>query len=119
MASATATEKGIEAFSTYAASKASVRSFARTWSNELRGHGIRVNSISPGCVDTPGLTDIFGGEEAASGQGARRSDSGDRSSRSPGEDHCGRSVPSFRPEQLRLRRQLVHRRRRETDLGGH
>ncbi|MER5796382.1 SDR family NAD(P)-dependent oxidoreductase [Streptomyces sp. NPDC059627] len=60
----TAADNGMEAFGTYAASKAAVRSFARTWANELKGRGIRVNSVSPGGIDTPGLTDIFGGEEA-------------------------------------------------------
>ncbi|MEV4598855.1 SDR family oxidoreductase [Amycolatopsis sp. NPDC049253] len=37
----------------YAASKAALRSFARTWANELKGCGIRVNAISPGTIDTP------------------------------------------------------------------
>ena len=37
----------------YAASKAAVRSFARTWANELKDRGIRVNCLSPGAVDTP------------------------------------------------------------------
>ncbi|MBK3567981.1 SDR family NAD(P)-dependent oxidoreductase [Streptomyces sp. MBT62] len=60
----TAAEKGMEAFGTYAASKAAVRSFARTWANELKGRGIRVNSVSPGGIDTPGLADTLGGEEA-------------------------------------------------------
>ncbi len=37
----------------YAASKAALRSFARTWLNELKGRNIRVNVLSPGQVDTP------------------------------------------------------------------
>jgi NAD(P)-dependent dehydrogenase (short-subunit alcohol dehydrogenase family) len=45
--------KGIPAYGTYAASKAAVRSLARTWANELRERGIRVNSLSPGLVETP------------------------------------------------------------------
>lgn len=61
----TAAERGMEAFGAYAASKAALRSFARTWSNELRGRGIRVNVVSPGGVDTPGSTAINGGEEGA------------------------------------------------------
>jgi NAD(P)-dependent dehydrogenase (short-subunit alcohol dehydrogenase family) len=60
----TAADRGMEAFGAYAASKAAVRSFARTWSNELKGRGIRVNVISPGWIDTPGGTAINGGEEA-------------------------------------------------------
>ncbi|KOX16353.1 SDR family NAD(P)-dependent oxidoreductase [Nocardiopsis sp. NRRL B-16309] len=49
---------GDEAFGVYAASKAAVRSFTRTWANELKGRGIRVNSVAPGPVDTPGLTGL-------------------------------------------------------------
>lgn len=45
--------KGFPAFGVYAASKAAVRSFARTWVNDLRGRDIRVNVISPGPIDTP------------------------------------------------------------------
>jgi NAD(P)-dependent dehydrogenase (short-subunit alcohol dehydrogenase family) len=37
----------------YSATKAAVRSFARTWTNELRDRRIRVNAISPGHIDTP------------------------------------------------------------------
>ncbi|MFE0420584.1 SDR family oxidoreductase [Streptomyces tendae] len=65
----TAADQGIEAFGTYAASKAAIRSFARTWSNELKGRGIRVNAVSPGGVETPGFADIFGGGEAAAAVG--------------------------------------------------
>ncbi|MFH8469429.1 SDR family NAD(P)-dependent oxidoreductase [Streptomyces sp. NPDC017991] len=64
--SSTAADNGMEAFGAYAASKAAVRSFARTWSNELKGRGIRVNAVSPGGVETPGLTNILGGEETLS-----------------------------------------------------
>jgi NAD(P)-dependent dehydrogenase (short-subunit alcohol dehydrogenase family) len=46
--------KGFPAFSVYAASKAALRSFARTWSVDLKGRGIRVNVVSPGTVITPG-----------------------------------------------------------------
>lgn len=48
-------DDGVAAFGTYAASKAAIRSFARTWANELKDRGIRVNAISPGTIDTPGL----------------------------------------------------------------
>ncbi|MEV6013513.1 SDR family oxidoreductase [Streptomyces sp. NPDC051976] len=62
----TAAGNGTEAFSLYAASKAAVRSFARGWANELKGRGIRVNAISPGPIDTTGITDLFGEENAPS-----------------------------------------------------
>lgn len=45
--------KGIEAFSVYSATKAAVRSFARSWTNDLKARKIRVNAISPGPIDTP------------------------------------------------------------------
>jgi NAD(P)-dependent dehydrogenase (short-subunit alcohol dehydrogenase family) len=48
-----ATVKGFAGLSVYSATKAAVRSFARTWTNELRERRIRVNAISPGNIDTP------------------------------------------------------------------
>jgi NAD(P)-dependent dehydrogenase (short-subunit alcohol dehydrogenase family) len=48
-----ATVKGFPGISVYSATKAAVRSFARTWTNELRDRHIRVNAISPGHIDTP------------------------------------------------------------------
>ena len=54
-----AASKGFPAFSVYGASKAALRSFARSWSVDLRARKIRVNSISPGTVLTPGY-DAFG-----------------------------------------------------------
>jgi NAD(P)-dependent dehydrogenase (short-subunit alcohol dehydrogenase family) len=48
-----ATIKGFPDISVYSATKAAVRSFARTWTNELRGRRMRVNTISPGHIDTP------------------------------------------------------------------
>lgn len=61
----TAGDRGTEAFGAYAASKAAIRSFARTWSNELKDRGIRVNVVSPGLIETPGGTAVFGDEETA------------------------------------------------------
>jgi NAD(P)-dependent dehydrogenase (short-subunit alcohol dehydrogenase family) len=46
---------GLPAFTAYAASKAAVRSFARGWTMELKDRKIRVNTISPGPIDTPAL----------------------------------------------------------------
>jgi NAD(P)-dependent dehydrogenase (short-subunit alcohol dehydrogenase family) len=48
--------KGFEAFSVYDATKAAVRSFARSWIMDVKGRGIRVNVLSPGHIDTPGLS---------------------------------------------------------------
>ncbi|MFE1934274.1 SDR family NAD(P)-dependent oxidoreductase [Streptomyces sp. NPDC059474] len=51
-------DDGVAAFGTYAASKAALRSFARTWANELKDRNIRVNVVSPGTIDTPGLDGV-------------------------------------------------------------
>ncbi|MEU2358467.1 SDR family oxidoreductase [Streptomyces misionensis] len=57
-------DDGREAFGLYAASKAAIRSLARTWANELKDRGVRVNTVAPGAIDTPGV-DIAIGEENA------------------------------------------------------
>jgi NAD(P)-dependent dehydrogenase (short-subunit alcohol dehydrogenase family) len=51
--------KGFAACSVYNASKAAVRSFARTWIVDLKGRGIRVNVLSPGYTDTPGIAQFM------------------------------------------------------------
>ncbi|MGI5143131.1 MULTISPECIES: SDR family NAD(P)-dependent oxidoreductase [unclassified Streptomyces] len=58
-------DDGREAFGLYAASKAAIRSLARTWANELKGRGIRVNTVAPGAIDTPGVDIAIGEENAA------------------------------------------------------
>ncbi|RKH52760.1 glucose 1-dehydrogenase [Corallococcus interemptor] len=57
----TAGSDGSAAFSVYAATKAAVRSFARTWATDLKGRRIRVNTLSPGPIDTPGLNGLVAG----------------------------------------------------------
>ena len=49
---------GMEAFGVYAASKAAVRSFARSWTTDLKSRKIRVNAISPGVVPTEGYRNL-------------------------------------------------------------
>ena len=61
---------GLPGFSAYAASKAALRSFARSWTMELKDRNIRVNAMSPGPIDTPALATTTGltseqAEEAA------------------------------------------------------
>jgi NAD(P)-dependent dehydrogenase (short-subunit alcohol dehydrogenase family) len=51
--------KGMEAFGVYAASKAAVRSFARSWTTDLKSRKIRVNAISPGVVPTEGYRSLM------------------------------------------------------------
>lgn len=52
--------KGVPAFGVYAATKAALRSFARTWAVDLKGRNIRVNVVSPGTVVTPGYKSELG-----------------------------------------------------------
>lgn len=54
--------KGTPAFGVYSATKAAVRSFARTWTNELKGRQIRVNVVSPGPIDTPAISGLVGND---------------------------------------------------------
>ena len=49
---------GLPEHATYAATKAALRSFARSWAAEFKDRGIRVNTLSPGAIDTP----IFDGQ---------------------------------------------------------
>ena len=51
--------KGLPANSVYSATKAAVRSFARTWTTDLKHRRIRVNAVSPGTIETPGLNDLL------------------------------------------------------------
>ncbi len=61
--SSIAASKGVDGFSVYSASKAAVRSFARTLTVDLRYRKIRVNAISPGQIDTRALNDLMQNEE--------------------------------------------------------
>ncbi|RDI34719.1 SDR family oxidoreductase [Lentzea flaviverrucosa] len=70
----TAADRGTASFGAYAASKAALRTFTRTWANELKGRGVRVNAISPGPTDTSGITELVGEENATAfkaGEAAR------------------------------------------------
>lgn len=57
--------KGLAAAGVYAATKAAVRSLSRTWATELKDRGIRVNTLSPGPVDTPIVDLQFKSKEEA------------------------------------------------------
>jgi NAD(P)-dependent dehydrogenase (short-subunit alcohol dehydrogenase family) len=60
--------KGLPANSVYSATKAAVRSFARTWTPDLKDRSIRVNAVSPGPIETSGLKDLM----ASTGAGEQR-----------------------------------------------
>ena len=59
--------KGTAALSVYSATKAAVRSFARSWTTDLKDRKIRVNAISPGSIETPGLAGLAKTEEQRQG----------------------------------------------------
>ncbi|MET7290497.1 glucose 1-dehydrogenase [Streptomyces sp. NPDC005573] len=61
----TAATSGEANFGVYAASKAAVRSFSRTWANELKDRAIRVNTLVPGPVLTPGITGLAADADGA------------------------------------------------------
>ena len=65
LAGSTAASRGVPSFGAYAASKAAVRSLGRTWAAELADRGIRVNTLVPGPIETPGLVGLApaGGEK--------------------------------------------------------
>lgn len=68
LAGSGAGSKGLPSLSIYSATKAAIRSFARTWTTDLKSRGIRVNVVSPGVILTPALEtylrDNEGAEEA-------------------------------------------------------
>jgi len=59
--------KGMPACSVYSATKAAVRSFARSWTTDLKHRKIRVNVVSPGPTDTPILDGLADTEEGRQG----------------------------------------------------
>jgi NAD(P)-dependent dehydrogenase (short-subunit alcohol dehydrogenase family) len=60
-----AASKALGANSVYSATKAAVRSFARVWTTDLRDRRIRVNAVSPGAINTAGLSEPLASAEAA------------------------------------------------------
>jgi NAD(P)-dependent dehydrogenase (short-subunit alcohol dehydrogenase family) len=59
--------KGFGNWSLYSATKAAVRSFARTWSSDLKGRNIRVNAVNPGVIETPAWSESGLTKEQVSG----------------------------------------------------
>ena len=55
--------RGLQANSVYSATKAAVRSFAWTWTTDLKARRIRVNAVSPGLIDTPGARELLASSE--------------------------------------------------------
>jgi NAD(P)-dependent dehydrogenase (short-subunit alcohol dehydrogenase family) len=67
LVSSSVANMGLPGYSTYGASKAAIRSFARTWAAELKERGIRVNTLSPGGTDTPIIDEQFKTPKAIAG----------------------------------------------------
>jgi NAD(P)-dependent dehydrogenase (short-subunit alcohol dehydrogenase family) len=59
--------KGFPSYGVYAATKAAIRSFTRTWAAEFKSRGIRVNTLSPGLIETPIIDGQFSSKEEADG----------------------------------------------------
>jgi NAD(P)-dependent dehydrogenase (short-subunit alcohol dehydrogenase family) len=66
--------KGIPEYNVYGATKAALRSFARSWAAELKDREIRVNSLSPGATDTPIIDGQFKSKEEANSGKAKFSE---------------------------------------------
>lgn len=67
MTASTAGSTAMAAFSVYSAAKAAIRSFARCWTLDLKDRKIRVNVVSPGPIETPGLAGLAPNEEQRKG----------------------------------------------------
>lgn len=65
LAGSAAGSKGLPALSIYSATKAAIRSLARTWTTDLKDRGIRVNVVSPGMILTPAMRTYIGNNAGA------------------------------------------------------
>ena len=63
LTASTASIKAVPGLSVYSATKAAIRSFARSWTLDLKARKIRVNAVSPGSTNTPGLNNLGQTEE--------------------------------------------------------
>ena len=111
MTGSVASVKGFPGFGVYAASKAALRSFARTWLNELKGRKIRVNVLSPGQVDTPDSQRLDEATRKMFESMIPRGEDG-----SSWGNRGGRAVSCFRRSKLREWRRFRGRRRLLGDL---
>ena len=107
-----ASVKGFPAFGVYSASKAAVRSFARTWTVDLKARKIRVNVLSPGTIDTA----IFDGIPKEAKDDVRSSLIPRGTIGPAGRDRHGGALPRLERLELRHRHRAVRRRRRRADL---
>ncbi|MFZ0917554.1 MAG: SDR family oxidoreductase, partial [Candidatus Udaeobacter sp.] len=101
--------KGLSSNSVYSATTAAVRSFARTWTTDLKDRRIRVNAISPGPIDTPGLSELLASSETGEQMFRRMTKSECRSSKECPNDELDTEASSFvlRHYDLPLRTELI------------
>jgi NAD(P)-dependent dehydrogenase (short-subunit alcohol dehydrogenase family) len=111
---------GSPAFSVYSATKAAVRSFARTWSVDLKQRKIRVNAISPGIIPTPGYNTSLGMTQEQVDQFVESSIGNIPLGRPGTADEIaeGRLVLGLRRRQLRNRHRVIRRWRLGSDITG-
>jgi hypothetical protein len=102
--------KGFPGMSVYSATKAAVRSFARTWTNELGERRIRVNAISPGHIDTPIMESLQQGEALAEMKDGFRKAVPLGRMGDPDEIAKAVAVPRLRRGELCLRHRALRRR---------
>ena len=117
----TTAARAADGISVYGGIKAAIRSFARTWASELRDRKIRVNAVSPGATDTPGIDMLAG--MLFPGPNAEKEFENYQSSivpmarlRNSGRGRQCRAVPGVGSEQLHHGRRHPGRRRHQPDL---
>jgi NAD(P)-dependent dehydrogenase (short-subunit alcohol dehydrogenase family) len=108
--------KGWPQWSVYSATKAALRSFARTWAADLKDRGIRVNAVSPGITDTPGLNELMVASDAGAEAAVRRCAA--RQAGNTGRGRQGGGVSRLRRQQLHHRHGIVRGWRLRTSVGG-
>ena len=109
--------KGNPASSVYSATKAAVRSFARTWTMDLKERKIRVNAVSPGPIRTPAYDRLAAVRASRQADAGEHSEQGaDGSLRRAGRNREGRSLPRLRRQHLRHRHRTFRRRRRRPGI---
>jgi NAD(P)-dependent dehydrogenase (short-subunit alcohol dehydrogenase family) len=108
-----AASKGMPSDSILSATKAAIRSFARTWTADLRDRRIRVNAVSPGPTETPGFHKLLGSSSAGAGK-LISTPIPLRPARNSRWDRQSRCIPRIGGQQLHHRNRAVRRWRIRT-----
>jgi NAD(P)-dependent dehydrogenase (short-subunit alcohol dehydrogenase family) len=118
LATSVSNVKGLPMNSVYAASKAALRSMARTFARELLPRGVRVNAVSPGPIDTGILDRSLPKDAAEATKAANARQQPDGTVRDTGGDRCRGRVPRIRGDVHHRRGTRRRRRRLTTPLSG-